>query len=565
MTPAPRRHQLTEAALAVALAAGLSAAWAIAHWDALSLLWLPDTDDVVRLQQIRDWLAGQRFGDLTQHRMGAAGVPMHWSRLADLLPAALIALLTPLTGGASAELVAVIAWPALLFAFALMLSASLGRAVGARGADAMLVAALAYPATTLFQPGRIDHHGLQLVLLLATARAAAGAPTLAGGMAVGICTAAGLAIGMETAPLLALVAASFVLRWALLRKGADPSLAGYAAALAGGLVMAAALLRTDAWNWPACDGFDALSVTAAAIGATGLLTLSLTGRVTSDTRNRLLAVALVGLVALGAIAVTTPGCADPYGGIDPLLRRWWLARVAEATPLLASDPRAAIGYAGLMIAGLLAGGWQFRTAPSDARATVLVLQAGALALTLVQLRGAYAGALLAAPALALAIGRLRRAGALPLLAGWIASAGISYPLVASMLSRGEPPSAERCETPAALVALRRLPPGRILAPIDWSARILAGTDHRVLAGPYHRNTAGNLLLFRFLLSPPEQARAIVRRARVDYVVACPDAVRLTVPDAPAGSTARLLIAGRPPAWLVPVPDVPATFRIAERY
>lgn len=45
-----------DAALAFAVALLLSAVWAIRDWAALSALHLPDTDDVVRLQQIRDWL-----------------------------------------------------------------------------------------------------------------------------------------------------------------------------------------------------------------------------------------------------------------------------------------------------------------------------------------------------------------------------------------------------------------------------------------------------------------------------------------------------------------------------
>ncbi|HWU96364.1 MAG TPA: hypothetical protein VN029_12260, partial [Sphingomonas sp.] len=65
----------------------LSLAWTLRDWHDLAALRLPDTDDVVRLQQIRDWLAGQHFADLAQHRLGAApGLEMHWSRLADLVP-----------------------------------------------------------------------------------------------------------------------------------------------------------------------------------------------------------------------------------------------------------------------------------------------------------------------------------------------------------------------------------------------------------------------------------------------------------------------------------------------
>jgi len=116
-----------DAALAAAIALLLSAIWAMRDWAALSALHLPDTDDVVRLQQIRDWLGGQAFADLAQHRLGIGGVEMHWSRLPDLVPAAIIALLTPLMGAHGAELAAVIAWPASLFVAALILTGSIAR------------------------------------------------------------------------------------------------------------------------------------------------------------------------------------------------------------------------------------------------------------------------------------------------------------------------------------------------------------------------------------------------------------------------------------------------------
>src|SRR5690348_13799793 len=50
-----------------------------------------DSDDVMRLVQVRDLIAGQGWFDLTQHRLGLeGGTPMHWSRLVDLPIAALI-------------------------------------------------------------------------------------------------------------------------------------------------------------------------------------------------------------------------------------------------------------------------------------------------------------------------------------------------------------------------------------------------------------------------------------------------------------------------------------------
>ena len=69
----------------VAIWAITSALLVIITWSAIVAWRFPDPDDQMRLLQVRDWLAGQSWFDLTQHRLNdPAGVPMHWSRVVDL-------------------------------------------------------------------------------------------------------------------------------------------------------------------------------------------------------------------------------------------------------------------------------------------------------------------------------------------------------------------------------------------------------------------------------------------------------------------------------------------------
>src|SRR6185503_6098456 len=78
------------------------------------------TDDAMRLVEVRDWLAGQDWFDLTQHRLSPpTGVAMHWSRLIDLPLAALILAGDGLFGRVGAERLALAVWPLLLFLAAL--------------------------------------------------------------------------------------------------------------------------------------------------------------------------------------------------------------------------------------------------------------------------------------------------------------------------------------------------------------------------------------------------------------------------------------------------------------
>ena len=143
-----RRTLRADALLALAIAVLLSISWGVADWARLRHMLLPDPDDMVRLAQVRDWLAGQASNDWTQYRMAPpAGSPMHWSRVNDFGIAVIILALTPMLGQHYAELTAALLYPGLLFACALLLSARIGRRLwGAGGGPvAAVLTALAYP------------------------------------------------------------------------------------------------------------------------------------------------------------------------------------------------------------------------------------------------------------------------------------------------------------------------------------------------------------------------------------------------------------------------------------
>lgn len=538
-----------DAALAAAIALLLSAIWAMRDWTALSALHLPDTDDVVRLQQIRDWLGGQAFGDLAQHRLGLGGIEMHWSRLPDLVPAAIIALLTPLAGAHAAELAAVIAWPALLFVAALMLSGSIARALGTSAPTAIVIAALAYPASALFLPGRIDHHGLQLVLLLALVLALLGRGSGLRGSVAGLASVASLVIGVEMAPLLAAGGAILVIRWAANGTGERSRLMGYGLTLSAGLAAAALLLRTSGWDYPACDGFAAPLWRAAQIAALAPLVLASMAPWLADLRVRFAAVGLFGAVAVVAALAISPSCLRPYGAVDPVLARIWLANVAEAQPLLAAPLQHAIGYAGLLVAGLGATIWMWRRSGQREWLIVGALQLLSLLIGCAQLRGAYAGAMLAAPALAGLIAAARAHGTFALAAAWVGSAGLLYPVAGTLLTRGaEAGAAESCEALPAITVLARQPRGTVAAPIDLGADLLAATPHHVLAAPYHRDQAGIRSVYRLMLLPEGRREAHARTLGIDYLVYCAGGFgELGRP--PHGSLLTALREGRAPAWL----------------
>src|SRR5580765_3497991 len=81
------------------------------RWGAIQIFGLGDTDDNMRMMQVRALLDGQGWYDLSQHRM--AGSNIHWSRLVDLPIAGLKLAFTPLFGGKTAETIAVTVAPLL--------------------------------------------------------------------------------------------------------------------------------------------------------------------------------------------------------------------------------------------------------------------------------------------------------------------------------------------------------------------------------------------------------------------------------------------------------------------
>lgn len=517
--PAPAAPAARTALLALSLASGMGAAWSAMRWRDLLARNLPDPDDLMRLQQIDDWLAGQSFGDLTQHRIGLDGVAMHWSRLPDLIPAGMIGALRPLVGGAQAELAMLVLWPTLLFGMFLWVAALLGQRIGVRPIETMLVALLAYPLTPLFAPGRIDHHGLQMVLLLAGLLALGGRATLSAGIGGGLVLVASIVIGMETVPLFVVAAAILVLRWCGDRSE-DARLTGFALATGGAAVAAMPVFATDSWTLSACDGFLRQSWIATMIGAAALGLLAIAGRFATARSARYGWVAIVGAGAALALAVLAPACRNPYGAVDPALARLWLHEVGEAGSLLTADPRWSFSYAGLLVVAILAGIVRERASPAPLRRLLLAVAFASLALAVVQLRGAYGGIAVACVLLADAVAAARLHGPAAASAMRLAAAGIAYPMLAAALpAPARPDVPPSCITPATMQALAALPPARILAPVDlgpWLVR----HRHHAIAAPYHRNPAGILATYRFAAVTGSQRLNLLHRIDVRYVAGC---------------------------------------------
>lgn len=95
---------------------------------------VPDNDDLLRLQQVRDLIAGQAWFNVDQARMlTPEGGEMHWSRLPDIFLASIIYVTQPLLGQTHAEMLAMSVWPLVLLTWTLAMLVTVLRRLGRAG------------------------------------------------------------------------------------------------------------------------------------------------------------------------------------------------------------------------------------------------------------------------------------------------------------------------------------------------------------------------------------------------------------------------------------------------
>ncbi|MEA3027082.1 MAG: hypothetical protein QOF91_2367 [Alphaproteobacteria bacterium] len=536
-----------------------------------------DTDDAMRLAQLRDWLGGHRWFDLHQARMQPPeGYDTHWSRLIDAGLAGLLYLFGLFTDSASAERLMRAWWPLLWLLPTIAGMAAIAWRVAGREAAtvALLLALVGVPAYQQFTPGRIDHHNVQIALtMLAVAATVWSDRWRWGATAAGLLTGLALAIGFEAAPYLACCGIVFALRYVADRDNAG-DLVSYsrwltASSIAGFFVT----IGSQHWLRHSCDSIAVNTLAAVICGG---LMLTLAGWLRhQDKTTRGFAIAGAGSLAAAVLVLIEPACArGPFGLVDPAIWPIWLGEVREMQPLLAvlqKNPLTGAAIAAFPAAAVVATlvMLQQRAMRRDmgflAAAAVFLV---AVAVTLGAIR-AYSYAIwfgmpmVAAMALRLfAVLRLqtlraRLAATLALTPLALSTGAITIAHAAGFDDRDafDRPASKACVQSASYARLAQLPPGIVATDVSYGPFLLALTPHSVLAGPYHHLSKGIMAAHRSLALPPEQARKILAGQNAAYVMICgprpPDG--LAEPER-GGSLWGRLRAGAVPDWLEPAGD-----------
>jgi hypothetical protein len=541
---------------------------------------LPNSDNFTRLAEVRDLMSGQGWFDLMQYRLGALpGVEMHWSRLIDAPIAALI-WLGELVLPAHGETFAGYAWPfaAMLIALAAILYGFRRVLPAAPLLPACVIGAFSLMGGGVFTPGSFDHHNMQTGLALwLIALLLPGPGSVRNHVTAGLAAAAMLAIGIETLPYV-VIAGLFV----ALSLAADDETAKSARAFGLSLAISIAalflaLVGPNHYFSAACDSFSLFQLTAAGCGGLMLALVAHVCGTPGTARFRFAGMTSIG-VLLGLLLIAAfPHCiANPLASIDPRIKRFWLDSVIEAqsaAEIAELDPSMLPGLFGLPLAALLISVFAaFRRDSAKAQLLFSAMLAAALLITLWQMRGALFGLPFAAMPLAIWVARVsadseksQSANPLKVICAWLVSISMFWGLLgtfgAAALSEkptiseraASIPVEDRCYDPAVFDPLVNEPDGTILGATSLGAMVLKYTRFRTLAGPYHRNSAGNLAWIESMTGNPEAARAIMREKKVTILAICPNGADEAdfLADSPQGFLGKLL-AGADFPWLEPV-------------
>ncbi len=543
---------------------------------------LIDSDDALRLVQVRELLAGATWSEVTTNVLGGRnGLTSHWSRLIDLPLAIMIGLLANFIPMATAELVTRAVWPLLVLAPLVMV---LARAIEqGRGRATTLVAlgliVLSPTALYQFDPGRIDHHNVMIAgTISALALIWAYPGKVVAYRIAGTLAGLALAVGYEAlGPVIAMTSLAGI--WALCDRRQAPAVSSYLLALI--LTLALALAATQSprhWLISHCDALSANLVVLAAVAGTGVVFVLRYGASLSALAQAAVIAASGGL-GLFLFATMNAAClAGPMGEVPRMLGPIWIDLVDEArsplAPVGATAIASGIGLVVFLAIGLCAQARAAVTSRSGSDWFLLAMAFALSALALWQTKfGPYATlavipglaslisalparASISAPTIRLAAAVLVSQATLMGAAKLVHAALVpSRPMMAPAETAKAPVVDPRsCLAITALQALDALPPGLFAAHIDIGTHLAANTHHRALAGPYHRMP--NAIMSNhdiFAATDVTDAGRIIAREGIEYLLTCHaiDAALARRPDW-QGTFRAQLVAGAAPNFLTKV-------------
>lgn len=523
------------------------------YQSAIAALKVFDSDDALRLVQVRDLMAGQGWFDTTQYRIDPPdGGMMHWSRLIDLPIALGIRFLMLFVEQPVAERFVLALYPMVLLGLLflvvkLWLSAFASRPLTHVG---LIVLATSVTMLVQFAPMRIDHHSWQIILAVVVMGFALRIPSAASGALAGLFMANYLGISIEGAAFMVVFGIIFALEWIVDRRS-GPRFLAYCGTLAVGSVLIVALTRGP---WALGESYcDALSRPYLAALAALAVTSMVAWRIVGDARpvQRIAIIAIGGGAGLAAFGFADASCfAGPFEALDPQVRILWYQNIKEGLPIWRQLPERQLHLLApfvLALTGMVWAWWRAQNEDETRRwRTSLLALIGATAIAVMVFRTMSVAQIYAIPGIAWLIVTLgAKARGLdsplprivatlavlalaPLFVTWAASALFESGRTdtPTVIAAKPDPTLKRvvsCLDGPSLDQLRALPPALLFAPLDVSPFLLAYSPHSVVATGHHRNQRAMREVIDGYVLPPDDARKVIEGSGARYLAACQQA------------------------------------------
>lgn len=542
---------------------------------------LTDSDDVGRVLQVRAWLGGQGFYDLFNHRANPPfGADMHWSRLSDIPLAATELILRPFLGVEMAEKYGVLItpiWLCLVFAF---VAGMVAKRFNPSIYTPYLAIAFVYFSQTVqanFFPGRVDHHGLQLICLFLAIYGATD-NSKKGGIISAIGIAAGLTIGFEAIVFEIIICAFFAIIWAFEGEKRKDQLTGFSIGL--GISIIIGLLINVAPSKIMDGANDRLSIAQVApilMGCFGLW-LCATFQSSKSFIFKSAALAIVGVLVV-LVALQFPILFKKlYWQIDEKYYRLWMLDCPDTNPLLTFPLYIQILYGMFCLTGSIAAIIKTITLAKSKNEnfinwlllTILIVVATLMTFLFQARLMGQASALVILAIAPIIVGVFEGFGMVPALLTLLCLTPFTSNNISDFAKKFYHPKNAKisydadfnCHSISDFAHLAKKPKGLVAGNLNLGPETLINTPHNVLSTGFHRDLGRNLA-YPIFLSDAKNAEAKIRTLGVNYVAYCqksPEIGRI-IDDAPSGLMADI-IKGQTPSYLRKIMPVNKTDVIA---
>ncbi|MEJ6394206.1 hypothetical protein V8J82_13120 [Gymnodinialimonas sp. 2305UL16-5] len=523
-------------------------------------------DEIMRLISVKEWLNGTNgWYDTTIDRvLPPEGLSLHWSRYVDVTIGGMILALSLVMPTETAEAVTIILWPTLMMViFAILTIKASLRYFGRIAAGIALIGLVLWETTglTRFGPLRLDHHGVQVLLM--TIMILSLIPTRDGrraGIIGGLAAAMSLAVGLEM--LLAVATGGLIL---MIRCVLDPERGATQLQAFGLSLSLGALVLFVGQTPPAeraiayCDELAPPILILLASCATAALSLGFFARRVGGLAARSILAIGLGLAAAAVAYPALDTCfTGPYGNLPDELQAAISAHILEARPaaFYLGTNRVVMGnlMPSVMTTILATALWVYQTRQNigltSSRNAVGIMLCFAwlgMAGSFIQIRMTV----LSEPIIPILMGyvaisliALYRAKPAQTWRGLALVLGVAFSVFPGQIYDGvarleldqlradvgdtaADPVARvpfnHCRRGDILTSLNALEPSSIMALGNLGRPILLFTDHDILASPYHRS---DLLISTILLHHDDDEadlHRVLRNTNAEYLVLCRNA------------------------------------------